>query len=165
MRHRYHSERLRSGRVSAAWETYCLTKCTAGRRPILQSPPAADALIGTLAFVRQQGVIKLQAFVVLPDHYHALVTLLPGSDLAGLMRRVSSFTARRIREVAQQSGPIWQEDGFHDHRCRDIAEVKAYMEYIHHNPVRKGLAAIPEDWPFSSAHASRRHLLDWDWWS
>jgi REP element-mobilizing transposase RayT len=133
-------------------------------RPLLKNPRSAEIIIESLAHARSQGAIKILAFVVMHDHYHALFALMPGEDLSDRMRRIGSFTANQIRKVTGWNQAVWQEEGFHDHACRDDAEVLGYAEYIHHNPVRKGFVARAGDWLFSSAHPSRRHLLDWDWW-
>jgi putative transposase len=101
----------------------------------------------------------------MPDHYHAVFALLlPAQDLSDLMRRIGSYTANRIRRTLGLEHPIWQPDGFYDRACRDGKEVFDAVEYVHDNPVRKGLIAVPEEWPFSSAHPSRREMLDWEWW-
>ncbi len=158
------SWRLRGGRMSAPFQTYFVTKCVESRRPILAVASAAEIVIGSLAHVRRQGQIKLLAFVIMPDHYHAVFTLLPGAELSALMRRIGSFTGRRIGEVLGLVHPVWQDDGFHDRACRTDKEVLDAAEYVHNNPVRRGLTELAEDWPFSSAHPGRRDLLDWDWW-
>jgi hypothetical protein len=80
------------------------------------------------------------------------------------MQRIGSYTANRIRRVLDLDHAIWQADGFYDRACRNDAEVLDAVEYVHDNPVRKGLRTLPEEWPFSSAHPSRRGMLDWDWW-
>ncbi|QEH35282.1 Transposase IS200 like protein [Aquisphaera giovannonii] len=164
MRRRPHSRDLRKGRVSAPWETYFISKCTEHRRPLLARAVAAEVVIDSLAYFRTRESIKLLAFVVLPEHFHVLFTLLPGPSLSEILRRSNSYTANRIRDLLALDGTVWQDDGFHDHRCRDDDEALAYAEYLEYNPVRRGLVTAPEDWPFSSAHPSRRHLLDWDWW-
>jgi REP element-mobilizing transposase RayT len=79
--------------MSSPWQVYFITKCVEARRPILANPDADEILINCLAHVRQEGKIKLLAFVVMPDHYHAIFALAPGADLSQLMRRVGSFTA------------------------------------------------------------------------
>jgi REP element-mobilizing transposase RayT len=86
-----HARRLRGGRISSPFQVYFVTKCVAGRRPILAAPAAAEVVVGSLAHVRQRGQIKLLAFVVMPDHYHAVFALLPGAELSDLMRRIGSF--------------------------------------------------------------------------
>jgi putative transposase len=159
-----HARRLRGGRMSATFQAYFVTKCVEHRRPILVVPSAAEIVIESLAHARRQGQIKLLAFVIMPDHYHAVFSLLPGADLSGLMRRIGSYTGRRIRRTLDLSQLVWQDDGFYDHACRSDQEVFDAVEYVHDNPVRKGLSALPEEWPFSSAHPSRRGMLDWDWW-
>jgi REP element-mobilizing transposase RayT len=159
-----HAWRLRGGRISAPFQTYFVTKCVDARRPILAVPRAAEIVIQALAHLRRQGQIKLLAFVVMPDHFHAVFSLLPGEDLSNLMRRVGSFTANRIRRSLDFEHAVWQADGFFDRACRNEKEVLDAVEYVHDNPVRNGLIAVAEEWAFSSAHPSRRDLLDWDWW-
>lgn len=177
-----HARRLRGGRISVPFQTYFLTKCVDDRRPILAVPEAAEIVIESLGHVRTQGDIKLLAFVVMPDHYHAVITLLPGKgrgdengnvngqdrdhdrDLSNLMRRIGSYTANRIRDTLDIRHAIWQADGFYDRAGRTGHDVLEAVEYVQHNPVRKGLVATAEEWLFSSAHPSRREMLDWNWW-
>jgi REP-associated tyrosine transposase len=160
-----HARRLRLGRRSSPWQIYFITKCTENRRPILSDPIAAEIVIASLAHTRQLGQIKLLAFVVMPDHYHALFAFAPDVDLSDLMRRIGSFTASEIRTKLGLKLAIWQPHGFYDRACRTDSEVLALAQYAEHSPVRKELAANAEDWPFSSAHPERRSLLDWDWWA
>jgi putative transposase len=159
-----HANRLRRGRISQPGQTYFITKCAAARRPILGAPEAAEIVINSLVHVRNQDQIKLLAFVVMPDHYHAIFTLLPGEDLSVIMRRIGSFTATGIRKALKLTHGIWQDEGFHDRACRSDHDVLELTEYLHQNPVRKGLVSRAEEWFFSSAHPSRRAVLDWDWW-
>jgi REP element-mobilizing transposase RayT len=159
-----HARRLRGGRMSAPFQTYFVTKCVEDRRPILAVPSAAEIVIQSLAHARRQGQIKLLAFVIMPDHYHAVFSLLPGASLSDFMRRIGSYTGRQIRRALNLSHLVWQGDGFYNHACRSDREVLEAVEYVHDNPVRKGLIALPEQWPFSSAHPDRRGMLDWDWW-
>ena len=159
-----HANRLRAGRISDPWRAYFVTKCVEARRPILASSAAAEIVIDSLVHLRIRGEIKLLAFVVMPDHYHAVFTLLPGGDLSAIMRRIGSFTANEIRKSLGLRQRIWHDDGFHDHACRDDEDLLTRVAYLHHNPVRKGFVSQAEDCLFSSAHPSRRHVLNWDWW-
>lgn len=47
-------------------------------------------------------------------------------------------------------GP-WQPGGGYDRNVVELASLQQMIEYIHLNPVRRGLVARPEDWPWSSA--------------
>jgi putative transposase len=162
--HDPHVQRLRAGRFSASFQTYFITKCTEGRRGFLTESVAAETVIQSLDHVRSMGYIKLLAFIIMPDHYHTVFTLLDREDLSGVMRRIGSFTANRIRKDLRLQHAVWQDDGFYDRACRDDGEVYEIVEYIHHNPVRRGLVATPDERLFSSAHPTRRDLLDWEWW-
>jgi REP element-mobilizing transposase RayT len=159
-----HAWRLRSGRRSSPWQVYFITKRVQNRLAILSNPVAAEIVIASLAHVRAEGSIKLLAFVVMPDHYHALFALAPGVDLSLLMRRIGSFTSNKIRKQRGLKHVVWQHDGFYDRACRDDREVLSLAEYTEHNPVRKNLVLTADESPFSSAHPSRRSILDWEWW-
>jgi putative transposase len=46
---------------------------------------------------------------------------------------------------------FWQPGGGYDRNVVEIAAVHQIIEYIHANPVRRGLVACAEDWEWSSA--------------
>ncbi len=46
---------------------------------------------------------------------------------------------------------VWQE-GFHPQALMNDAVMEQKLEYIHNNPVKRGLVAAPEHWRYSSAH-------------
>jgi putative transposase len=52
---------------------------------------------------------------------------------------------------------IWQR-GFSDVRVNDDGSFRAHQRYIHNNPVKAGLAASPEEFPYSSLHLRRLKL-------
>jgi putative transposase len=86
----------------------------------------------------------------MPDHFHLLIT--PTESLErGLQLIKGGFSFRAKRELGF-GGEIW-EKSFHDHRVRDEEEDCDFRRYIHLNPVRRGLAAAPELYPYSSAAA------------
>jgi REP element-mobilizing transposase RayT len=115
-------------------------------------------------FERQRDRLRMLAFCIMPDHWHGLYVLLPGSELSALMANMSCITARRINRVIGHQGSLWQE-GFHDHRCRNMNEIEDLLFYIENNPVRAGLVERPELWPFSSAHIDMHRYLDRQWWA
>ena len=51
------------------------------------------------------------------------------------------------RHTARHTGVVWQK-GFFDHRLRGDESFEEKASYIRMNPVRKGLAAKPEEWPY-----------------
>jgi hypothetical protein len=51
------------------------------------------------------------------------------------------------RFLARQEGIAWQRD-FFDHRLRHDESLTEKWNYIRENPLRKGLSATPDDWPY-----------------
>ena len=79
-------------------------------------------------------------FLVMPDHVHGLFTFPQSEVMQNVVSAWKRITARRY-------GVNWQRD-FFDHRIRDDDERQKKAEYILANPVRKGLVAVPEAWPY-----------------
>jgi putative transposase len=160
---RGNSAKLRLGRVSEDFACYALTKVVEFRRPVLATPPTAKILFDSWAFLRRQDRIKVFAFCVMPDHFHLVFCLMPGEDLSKVLEDSSKFTAGQINKHLGQCGRFWQ-NGFHDHRCRDEDDLHDRCLYVEHNPVRKELVTMANEWPFSSAHPANQWLLDREWW-
>jgi putative transposase len=66
------------------------------------------------------------------------------------------FSFRAKRELGFQ-GEIWQR-GFSDVRVVDESSLKQHRSYIDNNPVRAGLAGVPEEYPYGTACLKQRKL-------
>jgi len=94
----------------------------------------------------------MRAFVILPNHIHALIKPLDRLDdisrVVGITKR--NFTrSYRLRPGSSQDSKIWQER-FWDHIIRNETDLKIHVDYIHFNPVKHGLVKAPEEHPYSS---------------
>lgn len=87
---------------------------------------------------RQRWWLKL--FLLMPDHLHALMTVPKGESLPEIVRMWKAYQAKK-------HGINWQA-GFFDHRLRAGESEQEKTDYILMNPVRAGLVANPEDWPY-----------------
>lgn len=98
---------------------------------------------------------RTYAWVVMPNHLHALIQTLPGCSLASVVGSWKTFTANSIgRLVCSANEPrpkVWHPE-FWDRFIRDEKHFSNAVEYIHYNPVKAGLAEKPEDWRWSSAY-------------
>ena len=98
---------------------------------------------------RGWGLCKLSAWVVMPNHVHAL--LFPYEELSHVMLVIKSASARRANRLLERPGQrFWQDESF-DRWVRDGHERNRIIRYIEANPVEPGLVAAPEDWRWSSA--------------
>jgi putative transposase len=132
-----------------AGRTYFLTCCLERRRVLFKNPELADALIALYAEARDRGDISLHGHVVMPDHYHVLLTLRGSSSISGVVRRAHSALARRIRKELGIEDRVWQ-GRFYDHVVRDENDWREKLTYVHRNPVDAGLAEDPLSHPWSS---------------
>jgi len=138
-------------RVAAGAGTFFVTSSILGKRSLLQSDRSAGLFISALYDYRSQGKFRLHEFVVMPDHFHVLLTV--GCDMTA-ERAVQfikgGFAFRAGRELSFRN-PVWQE-GFSKVRILDAESFERAAEYIRNNPVVRHLAAVPAEFGFSSAY-------------
>jgi len=108
-----------------------------------------------LLHARQADLIFLHAFVVLPDHWHVLLSLRGDVTLSSIIGKV----CRHARFGWDTDAPQWQK-GFHDHRVRENEPVVSIVRYVESNPIRKGLVKMVQDWRWSSAASAFADRLD-----
>lgn len=133
--------------------TFFITSVTAQRRTLFQHAITANLLIGVFLHYRDQAKYQLHDLVVMPDHFHALIT--PASDIS--LERAVQFIKGGFSFRLKSDYPIWQAS-FTNHRIRDDEDFALHREYIRMNPVRSKLVRTPEDYPYSSA--TGRFALD-----
>jgi len=106
-------------------------------------------ILSVLEASRRRLGFLLCGYVLMPDHWHAL--LWPQSPLliSQVLHDVKKVTTLRLHALRGTRGPFWQHQ-FWDRFVRDEAEFQARLEYMHMNPVRRGLVKRPEAWRWSS---------------
>ncbi len=76
----------------------------------------------------------LDAWVVMPNHLHALVTPV-NQDLSRIVQRWKGASSRFINRRLGRSGTLWQEESF-DHIVRSAEQLDHFRRYIVDNPVK-----------------------------
>ena len=137
--------------------TYFVPSRTWENRTLFTKPTACEIFVRTLLHYRSEGVYSLQAFVLMPEHFHILLTPSPYMTLERAVQYIKGGAAHSIRKELQYRFPIWQR-GFSDHRIRNAADYESHLLYIDQNPVKRGLVVILQDYSWSSA--SGRFALD-----
>jgi putative transposase len=127
---------------------YFITASTFQKRNILQSDRMARLFVDVLLHYRQQEKYLLHEFVVMPDHFHLLIT--PVQALERSMQFIKGGFSFRARKELHFEHEIWQPS-YYDRRVRDLEEYFSFREYIRHNPVKRGLGQAPEQYAYSSA--------------
>ena len=129
--------------------TYFTTFSTAERRRLFQVEDTARLMISTLQGYREKGSFAMHAFAVMPNHVHVLVTPAVEVSLEKAIQLMKGGFSFRLKSRFE----VW-ERGHFDKRIKDFVGYEACVGYIHANPVKAGLAARAEEYPFSSAHLS-----------
>jgi putative transposase len=103
-----------------------------------------------LISICEQSNARLNAWCVLPNHYH-LLTRTNAIDvlLGGIGHFHGSSSFRWNGEDDRRGRRVW-------YRCversmRSERHFYASLNYVHHNPVRHGYVEKWQDWPYSSA--------------
>jgi putative transposase len=126
--------------------TYLVTSVTAQRRSLFQVGATAELLQQTILDYRGQGKFLLHAFVLMPDHFHALITPAPDVSLEKAIQFIKGGFSFRLRSKRD----VW-ERSFNESQILTEEKFMGCLHYIEENPVRRGLASMPQEYPFGSA--------------
>jgi len=124
--------------------------------------------IDELNQARQHYNFDLWAYVIMPEHVHLLiypnnpevVGILAGKIKENVARKAISFLEENapewiarisVREGNRVRRRFWQPGGGYDRNVFELPTLQKMINYIHMNPVRRGLVSRPEDWIWSSA--------------
>ncbi len=118
-----------------------------------------DALRQAVRQTLAERPVRIDAWVVLPDHMHCVWTLPEGdadfstrwSVIKARFSRAMPHVARRRSHAARREHGIWQRR-FWEHHIRDAEDFRAHVRYCWINPVKHGLVSDPAEWPYSSYH-------------
>ena len=127
---------------------YFVTASAWQKRSLFQSARMAGLFIQVLLSYREQQKYLLHEFVLMPDHFHLLIT--PVVTLERAMQLIKGgFSFRAGRDLGFH-GEIWQPS-YYDRRVRDWEEYCGFRDYIRLNPVKKELVLMAERYPYGSA--------------
>jgi putative transposase len=154
-----HSHNLRVNRLKHESATFFITKCLLPKKPIINAD-ATQVIVSAFAFAVRNERIYLRAFVVMPDHWHALFALRELWILPKFMHALMSHIAGKTSKLLSHHQTSWQ-DSYYDTFVKTTKQFEYVAEYIELNPVTKGLVERPEQWEGSSA--SRRDLVTEPW--
>ncbi len=141
-----------------------LTFSTFQRLPLLTNPAIRDRFLAHLDDTRLRDGFRLYAWVVMPEHVHLLMhpaDLPVSQSLTAMKRALAQEAIGRWRDLdapilsritrADGRARFWQAGGGYDRNLRSRDECIEKLQYIHNNPVKRGLAPHPSDWRWSSA--------------
>lgn len=164
----FHRKRCR--RIDEPGHAHALTFSCFQRRDFLSKPRSRRWMVEAIQLSREKHGFHLWAYVIMPEHVHVL--LWPTRDdcsisriLTTLKQSVSKRALLFVREKdprflrqmedRQPNGIVqhrfWQRGDGYDRNLTEPRTVWTEIDYIHSNPVRRGLCERATDWPWSSA--------------
>ncbi|MFP5271684.1 REP-associated tyrosine transposase [Coleofasciculus sp. G1-WW12-02] len=150
-----------------AKQPHFLTCTSVNWIPLFSKPELAQIVLDSLRFLQSQQRIALHGYVLMENHLHLLAS---ADNLSKEIRTFKSFTARtiidwliehqshflltqlksaKLAHKHDQNYQVWQE-GFHPQMIVNEQMLKQKLEYIHHNPVKRGYIDDPAHWRYSS---------------
>ena len=135
---------LRKGRFSEPGREYFFTAVVHGRRPVFLDFHAARCVVRTLRSLEGERDAEWLAWVVMPDHFHALLRL-GHVPLCVVMAPLKGWSARRVNRLRGSAGRLWQP-GYSGALRRD-EDRRAVARYLVANPLRAGLVRHIGEYP------------------
>jgi putative transposase len=135
--------------------TYFVTSRTWDSRALFFAEQNCSLFIESLLHYRDKDAFALHSFVLMPDHFHILLTPAIDTTLERALQFIKGGSAHKMRGERPANSPVWQR-GFSDHRIRDAGDYISHARYIEQNPVRKRLVTSASDYRWSSATSHYR---------
>jgi putative transposase len=108
-----------------------------------------------LESVRQDHGFVVAGYVVMPEHAHLLVSEPRTGQLSAVLQVFKQQVSRKLKRP--EDIRFWQRR-YYEFNVWNQDKTIEKLKYMHRNPVRRGLVANPQDWPWSSF----RHYLTGD---
>jgi len=121
----------------------------------LQTERNATLLIDVLRSLVAERQIVIEDFVVMPDHFHLLLTLSDEITIEKAMQLIKGRFSYRLSHEFGHKGEVWQR-GFSEVQVIGREAFETHREYITRNPVKAGLVRHGESFPFCFETLAKR---------
>jgi 5-methyltetrahydrofolate--homocysteine methyltransferase len=164
-----HYSKRRLPHFERPWAKYAITWSTNARQKL--SHAARKIVLDCILYWNERRY-QLYAACVMPDHVHLLIepwlkteTSNPTEfySLTEILHTLKSFTAHKINELEEKSGPVWERESF-DRLIRSESDLQEKFNYITRNPWDAGVARPGEDyaWVWYSGKETSRPAAGMD---
>ena len=149
---------------------HALTFSCYRRQAFLSKDGSRRWLIDAIERARLKHRLHVWAYAIMPEHVHLLIwPTEPVYDISDILISIKQSVTKRALPYVRRQAPVflrwmeerrpsgvihyrfWQPGGGYDRNIVEPGTAYRQIEYIHNNPVRRGLCQKPEDWLWSSA--------------
>lgn len=163
-----HRKRLKTYNIPG--HAHELTFSCFHRQPLLTKSRTCRWLVDAMEAARTEQGLCLWAYVIMPEHVHILFWPKEAVyDIARIRTALKAPVTRKALKHLRENAPVflekladrrpdgtihyrfWQRGGGYDRNVIEPGTLEVMIEYIHNNPVRRGLVMKATDWVWSSA--------------
>jgi putative transposase len=144
----------RNPRASRGGYCYHVLNRGNARRTIFHKDGDFAAFVQLLRQAGERIPVRLLAYCLMPNHFHLVLWPRHDGDLSDYMRWLLTAHVRRYHQHYHSSGHVYQ-GRFRSFPVQEDDHLLTVLRYVERNPVRAGLAARAQDWPWSSAAPTR----------
>ncbi|MBA2434462.1 MAG: transposase [Chthoniobacterales bacterium] len=137
-----HSQNLRLHRLQDVSSTFFVTKSLRPKKPVLHAE-LRQVIVDAFAFAVRHERVYLRAFIIMPDHWHALIGLREQWTLPRFMHSFMSHIGAKSSAHLTKHTTAWQ-DGYYETLIKTARQFTYVAIYIEQNPVKKGLVLTSE---------------------
>jgi putative transposase len=141
------------------------------RLPLFSKHRSCKWMLQALQLGREKHQYDLWAYVIMPEHVHIVLWPHPDIKIASILKTLKQSVSKRallwlhnnspkflfrledIQPNGDRSYRFWQRGGGYDRNLRSLLDIYKKVDYVHANPVRRGLTTRPETWLWSSCFA------------
>lgn len=149
-------------------QIYFVTLSVVGKIPIFTNLKYSDIIIENFNYYRKTQGLKIFYYVIMDNHIHLIAS--HPDNISQVLKNFKSYTAKAIIDALKTDESEWilfllkhfkkkhkqystyqlWEEGSHPQIIESIKVLRQKIDYIHNNPVKRGLVRKPEDWVYSS---------------
>jgi len=139
----------RRPRVVVPGVAHHITQRGNNRQTVFHTPQDRSTYLSLLSRYGALHGVEILAYCLMPNHVHLVLVPEGLLSMASTLRQTHSDYALRMNRLLSQTGHFWESRYF---SCPlDRRHFSNAIRYVELNPVRAGLVAAPQDWPWSSA--------------
>jgi putative transposase len=135
---------------------FATTRTSMGKR-LLQSERNANILIDVLRSLVAEHRFRLHDFVIMPDHVHLLIEVSSEMTIEKALQYIKGRFSHRLSHDFGYNGEVWQR-GFAEEQIMNKQSLETHRAYIAENPIKAGLAASTEEYPFCFRFLARKKV-------
>src|SRR5919108_3316319 len=164
-------------RIHGSGDLHFITCSCYRRQALFKTARRRDVFLEILEQVRKKLRFIVAGYVVMPEHFHLLMSEPEQGTPSTVMQVLKQRVARRLLPRRRSSDPRQQElfptqsfprfwqSRFYDFNVYSKRKHAEKLRYMHHNPVKRGLVDRPEQWDWSSYGyaAGRNGVVKLNW--